>query len=107
MKLRRFHRSGSAAARRSRPPARRNRRNHPNRRPRRTWSLRTRLVVSAVLLVAVVCAVIATVTTIALRTSLYDQLDARLAEVAGRAAGPPRHIGEPVFITDESLHFVS
>ncbi|WP_435859039.1 sensor histidine kinase [Streptomyces varsoviensis] len=107
MKLRRFHRSGPGAARRSRPPARRSRRNHPNRRPRRTWSLRTRLVVSAVLLVAVVCAVIATVTTIALRTSLYDQLDARLAEVAGRAAGPPRHIGEPVFITDESLHFVS
>ncbi|MFE7117192.1 ATP-binding protein [Streptomyces sp. NPDC057654] len=74
---------------------------------RRTWSLRTRLVVSAVALVAVVCAVIATVTTIALSTSLYDQLDARLAEVAGRAAGPPRDPQRPVIITEDSLRFVS
>ncbi|MEV0260376.1 HAMP domain-containing sensor histidine kinase [Streptomyces sp. NPDC050617] len=87
-------RAGPGAARRTRSP-------------HRTWSLRTRLVVSAVALVAVVCAVIATVTTIALRTSLYDQLDARLAEVAGRAAGPPRDPRMPVLITDDSLRFVS
>lgn len=56
---------------------------------RRTWSLRTRLVVSAVLLIAVVCAVIGAVTTIAFRTYLYGQLDDRLGSVAARAAGPP------------------
>ncbi|MFG2333597.1 sensor histidine kinase [Streptomyces sp. NPDC048604] len=52
-------------------------------------SLRTRLVVSAVVLIAVVAAVIGTVTTIAFRSYLYDQADGRLGEVAGRAAGPP------------------
>ncbi|MFE7383473.1 ATP-binding protein [Streptomyces zhihengii] len=56
---------------------------------RRPWSLRTRLVVSAVLLIAVVCAVIGTVTTIAFRTYLYGQLDNQLGAVAARAAGPP------------------
>ncbi|WP_261994003.1 hypothetical protein [Streptomyces sp. t39] len=35
---------------------------------RRPWSLRTRLVVAAVMLIAVVCAVMGTVTTIAFRT---------------------------------------
>ncbi|MFI8824113.1 sensor histidine kinase [Streptomyces sp. NPDC053431] len=55
----------------------------------RPWSLRTRLVVSAVALIAVVCAVIGTVTTIAFRSYLYDQADTRLREVANRAAGPP------------------
>ncbi|MFD7979108.1 sensor histidine kinase [Streptomyces sp. NPDC059071] len=58
-------------------------------RPRAPWSLRTRLVVSAVALIAVVCAVIGTVTTIAFRSYLYDQADTRLLEVANRAAGPP------------------
>ncbi|MEU9012066.1 HAMP domain-containing sensor histidine kinase [Streptomyces sp. NPDC048479] len=55
----------------------------------RRWSLRTRLVVSAVTLIAVVAAVIGTVTTIAYRTYLYGQLDIQLRNVAIRAAGPP------------------
>ncbi|WP_306292952.1 sensor histidine kinase [Streptomyces tsukubensis] len=45
---------------------------------------------SAVVLIAVVCAVIGTVTTIALRSHLYQQLDDRLGDVAKRASGPPR-----------------
>ncbi|MFE0087441.1 sensor histidine kinase [Streptomyces sp. NPDC058991] len=53
------------------------------------WSLRTRLVVSAVALIAVVAAVIGTVTTLALRTYLYGQKDEQLRGVALRAAGPP------------------
>ncbi|MEU7026712.1 ATP-binding protein [Streptomyces sp. NPDC046275] len=56
---------------------------------RRPWSLRTRLVVSAVALIAVVCAVIGTVTTIAFRSYLYEQVDKQLLAVADRAAGPP------------------
>ncbi|MFI6092476.1 sensor histidine kinase [Streptomyces sp. NPDC051218] len=51
-------------------------------------SLRARLVVSAVALIAVVCAVIGTVTTIALRSHLYEQLDGSLGAVAMRASGP-------------------
>ncbi|MEV4921961.1 sensor histidine kinase [Streptomyces roseoverticillatus] len=50
--------------------------------------LRTRLVLSTVVLVAVVCAVIGTVTAIVLRSYLYGQLDAQLAEVVRRAAAP-------------------
>ncbi|MEV5972055.1 HAMP domain-containing sensor histidine kinase [Streptomyces sp. NPDC051921] len=61
----------------------------------RPWSLRTRLVVSAVALIAVVCAVIGTVTTIAFRSYLYDQADTRLQEVANRAAGPPLEAAGP------------
>ncbi|MEV4944565.1 HAMP domain-containing sensor histidine kinase [Streptomyces sp. NPDC053755] len=57
--------------------------------PRGPWSLRTRLVVSAVALIAVVAAVIGTVTTFAFRSYLYDQADAQLRNVANRAAGPP------------------
>ncbi|MET9837514.1 HAMP domain-containing sensor histidine kinase [Streptomyces virginiae] len=51
-----------------------------SRRPggRRPWSLRTRLVVSAVALIAVVGAAIGTVTTLALRSYLVTQLDERL-----------------------------
>ncbi|MGI5397916.1 sensor histidine kinase [Streptomyces sp. CA-135486] len=56
---------------------------------RRRWSLRTRLVVSAVTLIAVVAAVIGTVTTIAYRTYLYGQLDRQLATVGHRASGQP------------------
>ncbi|MDF9814272.1 HAMP domain-containing sensor histidine kinase [Streptomyces sp. SPB162] len=55
----------------------------------RPWSLRRRLVVSSVALVAVVCAVIGTVTAIALHTYLYGQLDTQLAAVAHRAGPPP------------------
>ncbi|RLV01300.1 two-component sensor histidine kinase [Streptomyces griseocarneus] len=58
-------------------------------RRRKPWSLRGRLVVATVALVAIVCAVIGTVTTIALRTYLYGQLDTQLKDVARRAAGPP------------------
>ncbi|MFE9771076.1 ATP-binding protein [Streptomyces sp. NPDC005931] len=65
------------------------------RRPRPRWragrprTLRTRLVVASLVLIAVVCTVIGTVTTLALRSHLYDQLDRRVDEVAMRAAGPP------------------
>lgn len=55
-------------------------------------SLRTRLVVASVVLIAVVCAVIGSVTTLALRSHLYDQLNGQLDEVSARAAGG---FGEP------------
>ncbi|MGJ5898162.1 sensor histidine kinase [Streptomyces sp. V2] len=58
-------------------------------RPRRRRTLRARLVVASVTLIAVVCAVIGTVTTLALRQHLYDQLDRQLGEVAMRASGGP------------------
>jgi len=63
------------------------------RRPR-PRTLRTRLVVASVALIAVVCAVIGTVTTVALRSHLYEQLDGQVHEVAMRVSGfgPP---GEP------------
>ncbi|MEV0219352.1 HAMP domain-containing sensor histidine kinase [Streptomyces sp. NPDC050704] len=73
------------------------RRPHAQRR-RQPRTLRTRLVVSAVALIAVVCAVIGTVTTIALRTHLYDQLDDSVTAVADRASGPPRL---PAGVADE------
>lgn len=58
-------------------------------RPRRPWSLRTRLVVSAVALIAVVGAVIGTVTTLALRTYLVDKLDEQLRPSVEMAASIP------------------
>ncbi|MFF8677265.1 sensor histidine kinase [Streptomyces sp. NPDC015237] len=60
------------------------------RRPR-PRTLRTRLVVASVALIAVVCAVIGTVTTVALRSHLYEQLDKQVDEVAMRVSGfgPP------------------
>ncbi|MFF0460501.1 sensor histidine kinase [Streptomyces mexicanus] len=64
--------------------------------PRPPRTLRTRLVVASVVLIAVVCAVIGTVTTLALRSHLYEQLDERLGEVAARASGvmpPDAHQG--------------
>ncbi|MEV6939570.1 two-component sensor histidine kinase, partial [Streptomyces sp. NPDC051132] len=66
----------------------------PRPRRRRTGqprTLRTRLVFASVTLVAVVCAVIGTVTTLALRSHLYDQLDQQLGEATARASGafPP------------------
>lgn len=63
------------------------RRPGPRRRAGTPRTLRTRLVVAAVVLIAVVCAVIGTVTTLALRSHLYDQLGGQLEEVAGRASG--------------------
>ncbi|MGW6491535.1 sensor histidine kinase [Streptomyces sp. NPDC055056] len=56
-------------------------------------TLRTRLVVASVALIAVVCAVIGTVTTIALRSHLYDQLNDNVDQMAMRAAGGP--LGDP------------
>lgn len=50
-------------------------------------TLRARLVVASVALIAVVCAVIGTVTTLALRSHLYEQLDGKLKDVSSRAAG--------------------
>ncbi|MEU5756327.1 HAMP domain-containing sensor histidine kinase [Streptomyces sp. NPDC047829] len=63
------------------------------RRPR-PRTLRTRLVVASVALIAVVCAVIGSVTTVALRSHLYEQLDGQVHEVAMRVSGfkPP---GDP------------
>ncbi|MEU2155397.1 HAMP domain-containing sensor histidine kinase [Streptomyces sp. NPDC019396] len=58
------------------------------RRPGR-WSLRTRLVVSALALIAVATAVIGTVTTVALRSHLYGQKGSQVHDLALRAAGPP------------------
>ncbi|WP_329300552.1 HAMP domain-containing histidine kinase [Streptomyces sp. NBC_00659] len=69
------------------------RRTRAQRRARQPRTLRTRLVVGSVTLIAVVCAVIGTVTTIALRSHLYDQLDSSVADAAMRAAGP---MGDPV-----------
>ncbi|MFK0171264.1 sensor histidine kinase [Streptomyces sp. NPDC090306] len=63
------------------------RRSRKQRRGRQPRTLRTRLVVASVLLIAVVCAVIGSVTTLALRSHLYEQLDAQLGEVAARAVG--------------------
>jgi len=58
-------------------------------------TLRTRLVVASVVLIAVVCAVIGAVTTLALRSHLYDQLDGQLNEVAARASGAFRPPDQP------------
>lgn len=58
-------------------------------------TLRTRLVVASVVLIAVVCAVIGTVTTLALRSHLYEQLDGQLNEVAARASGSFRPPDQP------------
>ncbi|MEU3696445.1 HAMP domain-containing sensor histidine kinase [Streptomyces griseoviridis] len=62
-------------------------RRRPRPRPPRPRTLRTRLVVASVALIAVVCAVIGSVTTLALRSHLYEQLDGQLGEVAMRASG--------------------
>ncbi|WP_461067199.1 sensor histidine kinase [Streptomyces pseudoechinosporeus] len=63
-------------------------------RRRQPRTLRTRLVVASVALIAVVCAVIGTVTTIALRSHLYEQLNNSLDDAAMRAAGPEELIGK-------------
>ena len=52
-------------------------------------TLRTRLVVVSVTLIAVICAVIGTVTTLVLRDHLYGQLDGSLKEAAMRLSGGP------------------
>ncbi|QHA05648.1 HAMP domain-containing protein [Streptomyces broussonetiae] len=70
--------------RRPRPQARQKRRAGQPR------TLRTRLVVASVMLIAVVCAVIGTVTTLALRSHLYDQLDGKVRDIGQRAVGHPQ-----------------
>ncbi|MDT0395525.1 MULTISPECIES: HAMP domain-containing sensor histidine kinase [Streptomyces] len=75
------------------------RRPRPRRRAGTPRTLRTRLVVASVTLIAVVCAVIGTVTTLALRSHLYEQLDGQVREVAARASGmfgPPGQGGDGV-----------
>ncbi|MFF1919028.1 ATP-binding protein [Streptomyces sp. NPDC058221] len=57
------------------------------------WTLRTRLVVSAVTLIAVVAAVIGSVTAIAFHSYMYGKLDDQLRDIAARAERMP---GEPV-----------
>ncbi|SES39556.1 two-component system, OmpR family, sensor kinase [Streptomyces sp. yr375] len=52
-------------------------------------TLRTRLVVVSVTLIAVVCAVIGTVTTLVLRDHLYKQLDGSVMEATMRVSGGP------------------
>ncbi|MGW6978060.1 sensor histidine kinase [Streptomyces sp. NPDC054932] len=76
-----------------------------NRRPRgrRPWSLRTRLVVSAVALIAVVGAAIGTVTTFALRSYLVTELDDQLGTSVRMAARAPG--GKPV--RENSVGFVT
>lgn len=64
-------------------------------------TLRARLVVASVVLIAVVCAVIGTVTTLALRSHLYDQLDKQLGDVSARVyvGGKPPGEGAKVGTT--------
>ncbi|MDO0934505.1 HAMP domain-containing sensor histidine kinase [Streptomyces sp. DG2A-72] len=71
------------------------RRTRSQRRQRRGQprTLRTRLVVASVVLIAVVCAVIGTVTTLALRSHLYEQLDDQVFDAGKRLLGPP--FGKP------------
>ncbi|WP_275543282.1 sensor histidine kinase [Streptomyces sioyaensis] len=72
---------------------------------RRRWSLRTRLVVSAVVMIAVVGAVIGTVTTIALHSYLQGQLDGQVKISVIRAEGPPPH--DPMRTQGNDLDFVA
>ncbi|MET9761148.1 ATP-binding protein [Streptomyces sp. NPDC006372] len=60
-------------------------------------TLRTRLVVASVVLIAVVCAVIGTVTTLALRSHLYEQLNGQVEDTGKRLSGPmkPGGTGAP------------
>ncbi|MFJ6492527.1 sensor histidine kinase [Streptomyces californicus] len=59
------------------------------------WTLRTRLVVSAVSLIAVVAAVIGSVTAIAFHSYLYGKLDDQLHSVVERAQRPPGPVPLP------------
>ncbi|MEU8461912.1 HAMP domain-containing sensor histidine kinase [Streptomyces sp. NPDC029003] len=75
----------------------------PPRLPGRPWSLRTRLVVSAVALIAVVGAAIGTVTTLALRSYLVDRLDEQLGVSVDMATRGP---GAGKASRENSLGFV-
>ncbi|MFJ1972796.1 sensor histidine kinase [Streptomyces sp. NPDC087903] len=69
------------------------RRPRPQKRAGKPRTLRTRLVVASVVLIAVVCAVIGTVTTLALREHLDAQLNGKVRETAMRATSGP--MGDP------------
>ncbi|MFI1738761.1 sensor histidine kinase [Streptomyces sioyaensis] len=73
--------------------------------PRRRWSLRTRLVVSAVVMIAVVGAVIGTVTTIALHAYLQGQLDRQVKDSVHRVEAPRPH--DPLRPQGNDLDFVA
>ncbi|MFF7394547.1 ATP-binding protein [Streptomyces scabiei] len=80
-------------------------------------TLRTRLVVSAVALIAVVASVIGTVTTFALSEHLYQQLASEVRDIAKRTDGPrgpggvrigtPGDVDTSTLTTDEKLQFVT
>ncbi|WP_210593755.1 HAMP domain-containing sensor histidine kinase [Streptomyces sp. GESEQ-35] len=79
-------------------------------------TLRTRLVVASVVLIAVVCAVIGTVTTLALRSHLYQELDGQVDEASKRISGPRKPGEEPgeseqgairASVTDRLAEFVT
>ncbi|GGV72851.1 sensor histidine kinase [Streptomyces massasporeus] len=70
-------------------------------------TLRTRLVVASVVLIAVVCAVIGTVTTLALRSHLYEQLDGQVEDTGKRLSGPMKPGGgDDADATDRITGFI-
>ncbi|WP_030348624.1 sensor histidine kinase [Streptomyces sp. NRRL S-1022] len=82
-------------------------RKRPKRRAGQPRTLRTRLVVASVTLIAVVCAVIGTVTTLALRSHLYDQLDGQVGEAGKRLSGRMKPGGlDDSGLTDRLTGFV-
>ncbi len=76
---------------------------------RRPRTLRTRLVVASVVLIAVVCAVIGTVTTLALRQHLNDQLNGQVKDAGKRLSVPFKPGGgdEPPATEDRIEGFVT
>ena len=80
----------------SNPPAERAPRAWAGLRDPRAWTLRTRLLVTQVLVLAVVCAGIGIATELALQRFLMNQLDEQVVEAGRRSAaifdfGPRRH----------------
>ncbi|MDI5964886.1 sensor histidine kinase [Streptantibioticus silvisoli] len=55
----------------------------------RGWSLRSRLLVSSVTLIAVVCAIVGVVTTVSLQAYLYTRLDSSVDDVVGHVMHAP------------------
>ncbi|MEU9572200.1 HAMP domain-containing sensor histidine kinase [Streptomyces massasporeus] len=75
--------------------------------PRKPRTLRTRLVVASVVLIAVVCAVIGSVTTLALRSHLYEQLDGQVEDTGKRLSGPAKPDGgKDIDATDRITGFI-
>jgi two-component system OmpR family sensor kinase len=64
----------------------------PGTRPHRSWSLRRRLVVGIVALLAVVSVVVGVLSVLALRQTLVARLDEQVQDAVARTAGP----GQPV-----------